>query len=73
MSAKYVERSGILEKLRSGGYELKLDSANNEATAVDIDGWEVVTEQQPDGTRVCFKIHDHPAVGGYMILLKRKR
>jgi hypothetical protein len=44
VSTEYVERSGILEKLRSGGYELKLDSANNEATAVDIDGWEVVTE-----------------------------
>jgi len=73
VTTEYVEKSGLVAKLKDQGYDLKWDSANNEAMAVDIDRWEVVIEEQSDRRRVRFKIHDHPVVGGYMILLKRKR
>lgn len=73
VTREYVERSGLVARLNDQGYDVQWDSANNEATMIDIDGWEVVIEEQSDGSRVRFKIQDHPVVGGYMILLKRKR
>jgi len=40
---------------------------------VDLHGWEPVLLDQSDGTKARLKIHDHPVVGGYVILLKRRR
>src|ERR1035437_819768 len=69
---EYPQKLGIIERLTAEGYQLKWESANNEAVSIDIDGWEFVVLEQPDGSRVRLKIHDHPAIGGYLVLLKRK-
>lgn len=73
VSSEYVERSGLVRVLEDQGYELKWEAAKNEATSIEMDGWEAVTVTQPDGTHVRLKIRDHPVVGGYMILLRRRR
>ena len=40
---------------------------------IELDGWEPVLIDEQDGTRAKLKIHDHPVVGGYLILLKRPK
>ena len=73
VNLEYPQKLGIIEGLTAEGYELKWESANNEAVSIDIDGWEFVLMEQRDGTRVRMKIRDTPAIGGYLVLLKRKR
>jgi len=58
--------------LKAEGYQVQLDSANNESRLVDLEGWEHVIVEQ-DGKRFRLKFHDHPAVGGYMVLLRRRQ
>jgi hypothetical protein len=69
----YPEKAGITQKLTTEGYELYWSTANKESERVDLKGWEPVLLDQADGTKTRLKIHDHPAVGGYLILLKRKK
>jgi hypothetical protein len=69
----YPEKSGITEKLTAEGYDLRWRTANEESELVDLQGWEPVLVDQADGTRARLKIRDHPVIGGYVILLRRKR
>jgi hypothetical protein len=46
-------------------------SADKEAVSVDIDGWEYALVERPEGP-VRLKIHDHPVIGGYLVLLKKR-
>jgi len=47
-------------------------SANDESDRVALEGWEHVVIEQTDGSLVQLKIADHPTVGGYLLLLKRR-
>jgi len=69
----YEGKSGLASKLKTQGYELHWSSGDREAELVDIGGWEHVLVEQPDGTKARLKIHDHPAVGGYLVLLKKRK
>lgn len=72
VSTEYVERSGILEELQEEGYDIRWTTAKQEAVRVDLEGWEQVLLSQSDGTQARLKIQDSPAIGGYLILLKKK-
>ncbi len=69
----YEQKSGIAKALDEQGFELHWSSADKEAERVESGGWEYVIVDQPNGTKAKLKIHDHPAVGGYMVLLKRRK
>jgi len=73
VSVAYAEKSGITKELQDQGYDLCWTGANHESERVDIEGWEPVLVNQPDGTRARLKIRDHPVIGGYLILLKRRK
>jgi hypothetical protein len=40
---------------------------------VDLEGWEPVLVSELDGTFARLKISDHLILGGYLILLKKRR
>lgn len=69
----YPERAGITQKLTAEGYHLAWRTAKEESELIDLKGWEPILLEQPDGTRARLKIRDHPVVGGYVTLLKRKK
>jgi hypothetical protein len=69
----YPEKAGITASLAREGYDVRWRTANEENELVDLQGWERVLLDEVDGSRVRLKIHDHPVIGGYLILLKRKR
>jgi hypothetical protein len=71
IDTEHLKRSGVTERLKAEGYQVQLDSANNESRLVDLEGWEHVILEQ-NGKRFRLKFHDHPAVGGYMVLLRRR-
>lgn len=73
VSLGYEQKSGIANKLNEQGFELGWVSADKEVEKIEFDHWEYVVVDQPDGKRARLKIHDHPAVGGYLVLLKRRR
>jgi len=73
VNLNYIEEAGIAARLREQGYRLYWASANQESELIDLKDWEVVLIDQPDGSRVKLKIRDHPAVGGYLILLKKRQ
>ena len=73
VSMAYVEKAGITKKLQEEGYELRWTNANKECERIDLEGWEQVILLQSDGKQACLKIKDHPAIGGYVILLKKKK
>ena len=73
VNESYPEKAGITEKLTADGYDLCWTTANDESERVDLNGWESVLLNQPDGTKARLKVCDHPIVGGYLILLKKKR
>lgn len=72
VNLSYPEEAGITQELTGEGYDLRWSTANDESERVDLEGWEPVLLDQTDGTKARLKIHDHPVVGGYLILLKRK-
>ena len=72
VNLSYPETAGITRALKSEGYELRWTTANQESEQVDLQGWEPVILDQADGTRARLKIRDHPVVGGYLILLRKK-
>lgn len=72
VTADYIEAAGVAKALKGQGYELVWVTANAEATKVNLERWEVVVEEQSDGTRFRFKVRDHPVTGGYLILCKKK-
>ena len=63
----------ITKELRDQGYDLCWSTANDESMKIDIDGWEPVLVSEPEGTLARLKIRDHAVMGGYLILLKRRR
>jgi len=69
----YEHQAGIAAKLKEMSFELGWVSADKESAKIDFEGWEYVLADQADGTRARLKIHDHPAIGGYLVLLKRHR
>jgi pyrimidine deaminase RibD-like protein len=73
VSPGYERKSGVAKTLDEQGFDLGWASADKEAEKVEFEGWEYVLVDQPDGKRARLKIHDHPAVGGYLVLLKCRR
>ena len=73
VSLAYAEKAGITKELSEQGYDLCWSAANNESEKVDLEGWEPVLINQGEGTLARLKIRDHPAIGGYLILLKRPK
>lgn len=72
VSLNYIEDAGLAAEMRNDGYELYWAAADREAELVDLKGWEVVIDQLPDGSRVRYKIHDLPSIGGFLLLLRRR-
>lgn len=72
VSLRYVEDAGIAQRLRDQGYQFGWVTANNEATKIDIEGYEPVIDELPDGRRLRYKVRDDPVVGGYLILLRKR-
>ena len=73
VNSSYPEDAGIIRGLAAAGYDLYWSRANDEAEWVDLQGWEPVLVDQPDGPKARLKVRDHPSVGGYVILLRKKR
>jgi hypothetical protein len=73
VSAEYIQRSGIAKDFAEQGFELHWSSADKEAERVDLGGWDYVIIDQRDGTKAKLKIHEHAIVGGYLVLLKRRK
>jgi hypothetical protein len=68
----YIDTAGIAKDLRDQGFDLCWSTANDESTRTDIEGWEQVLICGPNGTLMRLKIRDHPIIGGYLILLRRR-
>jgi hypothetical protein len=66
----YPTQLGITKQLEAENYTVNWRSANEEAKLIDIGGWEYVIVER-DGVRFRLKIHDHPVIGGYLVLLKK--
>ncbi len=73
VNVEYPQKLGLIQRLGAEGYDLKWERAIDEATSIDLEGWEHVMIDRPDGTRARLKIHDAPVVGGYVVLLRRKK
>ena len=73
VSLGYEHKSGVAEALDEQGFELGWVSADREAEKVELEDWEYVLVNQPDGKTAHLKIHDSPAIGGYLVLLKKRR
>jgi hypothetical protein len=73
VNTDYPQKLGLIQRLESEGYDLKWEHAIDEAMSIDLEGWEHATIDRPDGTRARLKIHDAPVVGGYIVLLKRRK
>ena len=69
----HEHKSGVAKKLNDEGFDLGWVSADKEAGKVEFEGWEYVLVDQNDGKTARLKIHDHPAIGGYLVLLKKRR
>ncbi len=69
---KYVDDAGVAQRLRDEGYRHYWCAANKQARKVNLEGWEVVVDEIDDGRRVRYKVQDHPAVGGHMVLLRKR-
>lgn len=67
----YEHKSGVAKTLQDQGYDLGWVKADKEAEKVEFEGWEYVLIDQPSVKIACLTIHDHPAVGGHLVLLKR--
>lgn len=70
VDSEYPQKLGIIKQLEAEGYVVNWRSANEESKLVDIEGWEYVVVER-DGGRFRLKIHDHPVIGGYVVLLKK--
>jgi TIR domain-containing protein len=73
VNTEYAAKLGLIEKLRAESYDLKWEAANDEASSIDLEGWEYVIVERKDGSQCRLKIKDAPVVGGYVVLLKRTK
>lgn len=71
VDSDYPTQLGITKQLEAEGYTVNWRSANEEAKLIDIGGWEYVIVER-DGLRFRLKIHDHPVIGGHLVLLKKR-
>lgn len=69
VSLDYVEKAGITQRLREEGYSLVWSRADEEATRIDLEGWQYVEEVARDGSMVRFKVKDQ--FSEYVVLLKK--
>lgn len=69
----YEHKCGIAKPLTEDGFELGWVSADTETERVEFGGWEYVVIDEPNGKKARLKIRDHPAIGGYLVLLKRRK
>lgn len=72
VDSTYPGTMGIIRQLEAEGYIVNWRSANEEAQLLDIAGWEYVIVER-DGVRFRLKVRDHPVIGGYLILLKKRQ
>lgn len=68
----FLERSGLGARLQEAGYKWAWIPAYKIHERRAQDGWELVVEQERRGVRVCYRHGDSPAVGGYVMLHKKK-
>src|SRR5438093_8590914 len=61
---RYIEDTGIAQRLRDQGYRFGWVAANDQQRKIDLEGWEAVVDKLPNDRRVQYKIRDNPAVGG---------
>lgn len=73
VSLGYEHKAGIVNGLKEQGFELGWVSADREAEKIEFGGWDYVLIEQPDGSRARLKIHDAPVIGGYLVLLKKRK
>jgi pyrimidine deaminase RibD-like protein len=73
VSIGYEHNSGIAKKLNDEGFDLGWVSANREVEKVEFGGWEYVLLDLEDGNKARLKIHDSPAIGGHLVLLRKRR
>jgi hypothetical protein len=73
VNLSYPEKAGIIRGLTADGYDVRWSTANDENERVDLQGWEPVLLEEVDGRRARLKVRDHPAIGGYLILLRKKQ
>jgi hypothetical protein len=73
VSLGYERKSNLAKELEEEGYELGWVAANNEAERVEFENWDYVLVELPNHAKARLKIHDHPAIGGYLVLLKRRK
>jgi hypothetical protein len=64
------EHSGLMERFAREGYQHTWCIANRANEMIRQHGWEVFVDFV-DGHHVQYKIEHQPAVGGYLILLRR--
>jgi hypothetical protein len=51
VNMEYPQKSGLIEKLKADDYDVYWERAMDEATRIDLEGWEHVIVERPDGTR----------------------
>lgn len=73
VSTAHVEKAGILKNLQEEGYELRWTTAKMESERVDLEGWKPVLLGQPNENQARLKIKDQSVIGGYLILLKKRK
>jgi diguanylate cyclase (GGDEF)-like protein len=73
VNGSYIEEAGIRGELEKTGWNLKWVNANDENSKIDLEGWEHILWRQLDGTPARLKIRDTPAIGGYLVLLGRRK
>jgi hypothetical protein len=71
VNTDYPQKLGLIEKLKADGYDVQWEGASGELTAIDLEGWEHVIIDRPDGTRARLKVRD--PIGEYVVLLKRRK
>lgn len=73
VSTAYTEKSGIIKKIQEQGYKLRWTTSKKESERVDLEGWKPVLLGQPNGNKARLKAKDHSVIGGYLILLKKRK
>jgi hypothetical protein len=72
VNSDYIDKGRLANGLKDEGYRLCWVPAQDEAERLDLEGWEYVEIEQSDGSRARLKVHDSPALGGYVVLLKKR-
>jgi hypothetical protein len=67
---KYPEDSGLMERLKAEGYEVRWCQEPGVARAVDLQGWEMAYENVSDGRRAVLRCRDRSYP---QTLIKRRR